>query len=138
MWRQRVNVAAVVLALAVVPGRSASAQERANANDWSWAQYLGNWELIMPAANSEVRRTLAITTQAGKAIAELVGGRGGPIKITDVTIRGRELILKWTQTSDKAAVDVVLILSPKGTDYVVTHELMGGTFRQVGNARRLR
>ena len=64
----------------------------------AWAQdakaFLGDWVLTIEGRRGPQERPLTIKETDGKLSAELGGGRGGPVTITDVTVKGSEATLE--------------------------------------------
>src|SRR5688500_9748586 len=73
--------------------------------------FLGDWVLTVEGRRGPQERPLTIKSDGGKLSAELGGGRGGPVTITDVTVKGSEAILKWKQETPQGAADVVMTLT---------------------------
>lgn len=107
---------------------------------FGWAQdgkaFLGDWVLTIEGRRGPQERPLNIKDTAGKLSAELGGGRGGPVAITDVTVKGSEAILKWNQEGPQGAIDVVMTLTLKDGALVVTQEMAGGQFSQAGTGKK--
>ncbi len=107
---------------------------------FGWAQdgkaFLGDWVLTIEGRRGPQERPLNIKDTAGKLSAELGGGRGGPVAITDVTVKGSEAILKWNQKGPRGAIDVVMTLTLKDGALVVTQEMAGGQFSQAGTGKK--
>jgi hypothetical protein len=68
--------------------------------------------------------------------AELGGGRGGPVTITDITAQGSDLVLKWNQEGPQGAIDVVMTLTLKDGALTVKQEMAGGQFSQSGTGKK--
>ena len=66
--------------------------------------FLGDWVLTVEGRRGPQERPLTIKDTGGKLWAELGGGRGGPVTITDVTVKGSEATLKWNQDTPQGAV----------------------------------
>jgi hypothetical protein len=107
---------------------------------FGWAQdskaFLGDWVLTIEGRRGPQERPLNIKDTAGKLSAELGGGRGGPVTITDVTVKGSEAILKWNQESPQGAIDIVMTLTLKDGALVVKQDMAGGQFSQAGTGKR--
>ncbi len=107
---------------------------------FGWAQdgkaFLGDWVLTIEGRRGPQERPLNIKDTAGKLSAELGGGRGGPVAITDVTVKGSEAILKWNQEGPQGAIDVVMTLTLKDGALVVKQEMAGGQFSQAGTGKK--
>src|ERR671911_412248 len=70
--------------------------------------FLGEWVLTVEGRRGPQERPLTIKETDGKLSAELGGGRGGPVTITDVTVKGSEATLKYTQTTQQGDIPVVM------------------------------
>ena len=107
---------------------------------FAWAQdgkaFLGDWVLTIEGRRGPQERPLNIKETAGKMTAELGGGRGGPVAITDVTAKGSDLILKWNQEGPQGAVDVVMTLTLKDGTLTVKQDMAGGQFSQTGTGKK--
>jgi hypothetical protein len=98
--------------------------------------FLGDWVLTVEGRRGPQERPLNIKDTGGKLSAELGGGRGGPVSITDVTVKGSEAILKWNQETPQGAVDVVMTLTLKDGTLTVKQDFAGGQFSQTGTGKR--
>ncbi len=107
---------------------------------FGWAQdgkaFLGDWVLTIEGRRGPQERPLNIKDTAGKLSAELGGGRGGPVAITDVTVKGSEAILEWNQEGPQGAIDVVMTLTLKDGALVVKQDMAGGQFSQAGTGKK--
>ena len=110
------------------------------APSFAWAQdakaFLGDWVLTIEGRRGPQERPLTIKDTGGKLSAELGGGRGGPVTITDVTVKGPEAILKWNQETPQGPIDVVMTLTLKDGALTVKQDLAGGQFSQTGTGKR--
>jgi hypothetical protein len=106
----------------------------------AWAQdakaFLGDWVLTIEGRRGPQERPLNIKDTGGKLSAELGGGRGGPVAITDVTVKGAEAILKWNQEGPQGSIDVVMTLTLKDGALTVKQDFAGGQFSQTGTGKR--
>jgi hypothetical protein len=106
----------------------------------AWAQdakaFLGDWVLTVEGRRGPQERPLTIKDTAGKLSAELGGGRGGPVTVTDVTVKGSEAILKWSQDMQGTAVPVVMTLTLKDGALTVKQDIGGGQFTSAGTGKK--
>src|SRR5918994_5157853 len=106
----------------------------------AWAQdakaFVGDWVLTIEGRRGPQERPLNIKETDGKLSAELGGGRGGPVAITDVTVKGNEATLKWNQETPQGAGDVVMTLTLKDGALTVKQDFAGGQFSQTGTGKR--
>ena len=106
----------------------------------AWAQdakaFLGDWVLTVEGRRGPQERPLTIKDTDGKLSAELGGGRGGPVTITDVTVKGSEATLKWTQTTQQGDIPVVMTLTLKDGALTVKQDMAGGQFTASGTGKK--
>lgn len=99
--------------------------------------FLGDWVLTIEGRRGPQERPLSIKDTAGKLSAELGGGRGGPVTITDVTVKGTEATLKWSQDFQGNAVPIVMTLTlQKDGTLVVKQDMAGGQFSSSGTGKK--
>lgn len=99
--------------------------------------FLGDWVLTIEGRRGPQERPLNIKDTGGKLSAELGGGRGGPVAITDVTVKGGEATLKWNQSTQQGDIPVVmtLVLQKDGT-LTVKQDMAGGQFTSNGTGKK--
>jgi hypothetical protein len=128
----------VLLVSAVVtvalPGR---AQAQPSSLDSTRAKdFLGEWVLTTEGPRGTQERPLSITDVGGKLAATLTGGRGGSRPITDISMSGNNLVLKWTQQTPQGEVDAVMTLTPKDGGLTVRQDMAGGQFSLTGTGKK--
>ena len=106
----------------------------------AWAQdakaFVGDWVLTIEGRRGPQERPLTIKDAGGKLSAELGGGRGGPVAITDVTVKGNEATLKWSQDMQGNSVPVVMTLTLKDGALTVKQDMANGQFSQSGTGKK--
>ena len=106
----------------------------------AWAQdakaFVGDWVLTIEGRRGPQERPLTIKDAGGKLSAELGGGRGGPVTITDVTVKGSEATLKWSQDVQGNSVPVVMTLTLKDGALTVKQDMAGGQFTSNGTGKK--
>ena len=134
----RRNVLAVAAALAItwlLPATSAA--EQASTLDTAKAKaFVGEWILTLEGRRGPQERPLTIKDVGGKVAAELAGGRGGPVAITDISMAGSDLVLKWSQQGPQGEVPVVMTLTLKDGDLAVKQDIAGGQFSSSGTGKK--
>jgi len=129
-------IAAMVVVGLMVPAAS-SAQGKASTLDTAKAKaFVGEWVLTVEGRRGPQERPLSITDVGGKVAAELGGGRGGPVSITDITMPAADLVLKWSQTGPNGEVPVVMTLTLKDGALVVKQDMAGGQFTSAGTGKK--
>src|SRR5690349_20340614 len=108
----------------------------------AWAQdakaFVGDWVLTIEGRRGPQERPLTIKDAGGKLSATLVGGRGGDVNITDVTVKGNEATLKWTQDMQGNTIPVVMTLPLKDGALTVKQDMANGQFSQSGTGKKKR
>ena len=79
------------------------------------------------------RRQLEVSNEVA---AELAGGRGGPVSITDITMAGSDLVLKWVQQGRGGEAPVVMTLTLKDGALAVKQDVAGGQFTMSGTGKK--
>jgi hypothetical protein len=129
-------LAALAAAVWLVPA-SAMAQAKASTLDTAKAKaFVGDWVLTIEGRRGPQERPLSITDMGGKVAAELGGGRGGPVSISDISMAGSDLVLKWTQQGQNGEVPVVMTLTLKDGALVVKQDMAGGQFSATGTGKK--
>ena len=133
------RIVATVMAVALSAGLSAAvlAQGKASTLDTAKAKgFIGEWVLTVEGRRGPQERPLSITDVGGKVAAELGGGRGGPVSITDISASGSDLVLKWNQQGPQGDVPVVMTLTLKDGGLVVKQDIAGGQFSSTGTGKK--
>jgi hypothetical protein len=127
---------AAVLAV-VLSGPGVAGQGKASTLDTAKAKaFVGEWILTIEGRRGPQERPLSITDVGGKIAAELGGGRGGPVTVTDITMAGADLVLKWNQQGPQGAIDIAMTLTLKDGGLVVKQDVAGGQFSQSGTGKK--
>src|SRR5262245_38632844 len=137
MIRKMLLGAALVALTALALPSSAVAQANASTLDTAKAKgFIGEWVLTIEGRRGPQERPLSITDVGGKVAAELSGGRGGPVSITDISMAGADLVLKYSQQGPQGEVPVVMTLTPKDGGLVVKQDMAGGQFSASGTGKK--
>lgn len=123
----RKSLAVVICAVMLAPA-TASAQDA--------KAFLGDWVLTVEGRRGPQERPLTIRETDGKLSAELGGGRGGPVTITDVTVKASEATLKFTQATQQGDIPVVMTLTLKDGTLTVKQDMAGGQFTSSGTGKK--
>jgi hypothetical protein len=130
------GAAIVALSVLAMPSIS-SAQGKASTLDTAKAKaFIGEWVLTIEGRRGPQERPLSITDVGGKVAADLSGGRGGPVSITDISMAGADLVLKWSQQSPQGEIPIVMTLTLKDGGLVVKQDLAGGQFSATGTGKK--
>jgi hypothetical protein len=98
--------------------------------------FIGEWVLTIEGRRGPQERPLSIKDMGGKVAAELGGGRGGPVSISDISMAGSDLVLKWNQTTQQGEIPVVMTLTLKDGALAVKQDMAGGQFSSSGTGKK--
>jgi hypothetical protein len=134
---RRIIATFVAVALGLGLSVAVSAQGKASTLDTAKAKgFMGEWVLTVEGRRGPQERPLSITDVGGKVAAELGGGRGGPVSITDISMAGSDLVLKWNQQGQQGEIPVVMTLTLKDGALVVKQDMANGQFSQSGTGKK--
>lgn len=98
--------------------------------------FVGDWVLTVEGRRGPQERPLTIKDTGGKLSAVLGGGRGGDVTINDVTVKGNEATLKFSQTTQQGDIPVVMTLTMKDGALTVKQDMANGQFTQSGTGKK--
>jgi len=126
--------AALVMAAATLP-MSASAQ---SSLDVSQAQsYIGTWELSFQSPQGDFVMDLALTDASGKVAAQITNDMMGTQDITDISLSGANLVLRYEIDAQGQIAPVALTLVPQQGDMVnATMDFADGMFVMDGSGSK--
>ena len=134
--RHMIAVIGMAVVLGMLPVQSI-AQGKPSTLDTAKAKaFIGEWILTIEGRRGPQERPLSITDVGGKVAAELAGGRGGPVSITDISMAGADLVLKWSQQSPQGEIPIEMTLTLKDGGLVVKQDIAGGQFSQSGTGKK--
>lgn len=123
-------------AVALAMPSTASAQGASSLDAAKASAFVAEWVLTVEGRRGPQERPLSIKDVGGKVAAELGGGRGGPVAITDISMAGADLVMKWNQQGPQGEIDVVMTLTLKDGGLVVKQDMAGGQFSQSGTGKK--
>jgi hypothetical protein len=127
--------AGLALVAALAAPMPASAQSQLDA---SQAQaFMGSWVINMSTDFGPMVITMSIQDQGGK-VAASVGSpeMGGTTEVTDITLQGANLVLKYDIDAQGQFIDVSMNLEPAGANLNTVIEAAGGQFTTTAVATR--
>jgi hypothetical protein len=134
----RTGVVCSLLALALsstgVARISAQTPAPAAATPESAAAFLGDWTLTANGDNGPATFALAVKTEAGKVVAEISSEIQPLTKVTDVTMSGSSLLLRYGFDYQGMAVPVALTLKADGEATAAIIDFADGAYRMTGTA----
>ena len=114
---------------------STAAQEASTLDVADAAGYLGEWTLSLDTPRGAREQTLTLSDVAGKVSAELSGGRGGAMAITDITKSDGGLVLRFERSMRGNTMGVTMTLSLDGETLNVSQDVGDRTMSGTGEKR---
>jgi hypothetical protein len=123
----------IALALALSTGLGAAQLAPADAG-----AFMGSWSLMLDSPQGSFEQTMVLKDEAGKVIAEISNQMQPDVqKVTDVSKKGDDLVLKFAGNYQGNAFDAMITLTPDGTDKCkVTFDVNGGQFTMSGTGTK--
>jgi hypothetical protein len=99
---------------------------------------MGSWSLMLDSPQGAFEQTLVLKDEGGKVIGRSRGQMAPDVqKVTDVSKKGDDLILKFAGNFQGNAFDAMITLTPDGTDKAkVTFDVNGGQFTMSGTGAK--
>ena len=124
----------VALAVVLVTGViSAQALSPADAG-----AFMGSWTLSLDSPQGPFEQSMVLKEEGGKVVAEMSNQMQPEVqKITDITKKGDDLILKFAGNFQGNPFDAAITLTPDGTDKCkVTFDVNSGMFTMNGTGTK--
>ena len=99
---------------------------------------MGSWTLTLDSPQGAFEQTVVLKDEGGKVIAEISNQMQPDVqKVTDVTKKGDDLVLKFAGNFQGNAFDAMITMTPDGTDKAkVTFDVNGGQFTMSGTGTK--
>jgi hypothetical protein len=99
------------------------------------ASFIGDWTLSAEGSQGPAQFALTIKVDAGKVVGSVVMG-GGSLPITDISMRGKTLVLQYNFDYQGSPIDAVISLTPSGDKYTAEIAFAGGAYSMSGTAEK--
>jgi mono/diheme cytochrome c family protein len=102
------------------------------------APFVGNWVVTLPIMANQATFGVDVANDAGTP-SVVVHADGQPtVKVTDITMAGPSLVLKYVTEAMNTMLSTVLTLTPDGTATRANMSIMDGQYEIPGTARKLK
>ena len=100
--------------------------------------FMGSWTLALDTPQGNFEQSMVVKDEDGKVIAELSSQMAPEVqKVTDVSKKGDDLILKFQGNFQGNPFDAVITLTPDGTDKCkVMFDVNSGMFTMSGTGTK--
>jgi hypothetical protein len=102
------------------------------------AAFMGSWALMLDTPQGSFEQSLVLKDEGGKVVAEISSQMAPEVqKVTDVSKKGNDLILKFAGNFQGNPFDAAITLIPDGTDKLkVEFDVNGGQFTMSGTGTK--
>ena len=131
----------LVLLLMVVTGLISTAgaglsQTPAAATPENAASFIGDWTLSAQGDQGPAQFGLSLKVEAGRVVGSISMGQQGSQPITDITLDGKTLVLKYNVDYQGMPIDTVVSLTPGGDKVALQVAFAGGAYSMSGTAEK--
>jgi hypothetical protein len=100
--------------------------------------FMGAWTLALDTPQGNFEQSMVLKDEEGKVVAEISNQMQPDVqKVTDVSKKGDDLILKFAGNFQGNPFDAVITLTPDGTDKCkVTFDVNSGMFTMSGTGTK--
>jgi hypothetical protein len=100
--------------------------------------FMGNWTLSLNSPQGAFEQNMVLKDEGGKVVAELSSQMAPEVqKVTDVSKKGADLVLKFAGNFQGNPFDAVITLTPEGADKCkVLFDINGGQFSMDGTGAK--
>ena len=123
----------VAFAIALSAGLGAAQLAPAEA-----AAFMGSWALMLDTPQGSFEQEMVVKDEGGKVVAEISNQMQPDVqKVTDVTKKGGDLVLKFAGNFQGNPFDAAITLIPDGTDKLkVEFDVNAGQFTMSGTGTK--
>ena len=125
----------LAFALVLLPLATAAEAQLAPADAGA---FIGSWSLMLDSPQGQFEQTMVLKDEGGKVVAEISNQMQPDVqKVTDVSKKGDDLILKFAGNFQGNPFDAAITLTPDGTDKCkVLFDINGGQFSMNGTGTK--
>jgi hypothetical protein len=100
------------------------------------ASFIGDWTLSAQGDQGPAQFGLSMKVEDGKVVGSIAMGQQGSLPITDITLNGKILILKYNIDYQGMPIDTVITLTPGGDKVALQVAFAGGAYSMSGTAEK--
>jgi hypothetical protein len=125
----------LALVVALLPFASIAQAQLAPADAGA---FMGSWTLSLDSPQGAFEQNVVVKDEGGKVVAEMSSQMAPEVqKVTDVTKKGNDLVLKFAGNFQGNPFDAEITLVPTAADKVtVTFDINGGQFTMNGTGTK--
>jgi type 1 glutamine amidotransferase len=121
------------------PGATALLAWQATGSPVSPAQaapFIGDWTAAITSQMGPSTYAVSVKVEGGKVVAAVSGGVFPRTTVSDISLVGKNLFLKYTSDFQGTLIPSLLAMTPQGENMLLTISLMDGQFEMAGTATK--
>jgi mono/diheme cytochrome c family protein len=100
------------------------------------APFIGNWLATLSMGGNDFPLTVAVTADAGRVAATVSSGMQPTTNVSEISLAGKNLVLKYVTDMQGRALSNVMTLTPNGAGLDVSLAVMDGQYEMAGTAAK--
>ena len=100
------------------------------------APFVGNWLVTLAMGANNFSVAVAVTTDAGKVAATVTSDNQQTTNVTDISLAGKSLVLKYVTSMQGTPLSNVMTLTPDGAGMKANLAVMDGQYEMAGTAAK--
>jgi len=135
MKRTLVLLSVVIIGL-ISTAMAGFSQTPAAATPENAGSFIGDWMLSAQGDQGPAQFGLSMKVEEGKIVGSIMMGQQGSLPITDITLAGKTLVLKYNFDYQGMPIDAVISLTPNGDKVGLQVAFAGGAYTMSGTAEK--
>ena len=100
------------------------------------APFVGDWAVNLSTESFQNVFLLSVKTDGGKVTATITSQAQPTVNVTDISMSGKSLVLKYMSSFGNTPISNVLMLTPQGTELGARLAVMDGQYEMNGTAAK--
>ena len=100
------------------------------------APFVGDWSAPVTSPMGPTTYIVSVKIDNGKVVATVNGGMGPPAVVSDISLVGQNLFLKYVNELPGMSIPGLIAMTPQGSNMLLTISIMDGQFEMAGTATK--
>jgi hypothetical protein len=100
------------------------------------APFIGDWAAAITSQMGPSTYAVSVKVEGGKVVAAVTGGVFPRTTVSDISLVGKNLFLKYTSDFQGTLIPSLIAMTPQGQNMLLTISLMDGQFEMAGTATK--
>ena len=100
------------------------------------APYIGDWTAPITSQMGPMTFAVSVKAEGGKVAASVSGGMFPPATVSDISLVGQNLFLKYVSEVQGMSIPGLVAMTPQGPNMLLTISILDGQLEMAGTPRR--